>query len=46
LLFQGVIRDEGDLNMLGGDFKNAYKARQIDLTLISKFKFAKQKTVK
>jgi hypothetical protein len=26
LLFQGVIRDEGDLNMLGGDFKNAYKA--------------------
>jgi hypothetical protein len=30
LLFQGVIRDEGDLNMLGGDFKNAYKARQID----------------
>ena len=28
--FQGVIRDEGDLDRLGADFKDAYSKRQID----------------
>ena len=28
--FQGVIRDEGDLDRLGADFKDAYAKRQID----------------
>lgn len=27
---KGVIRDDGDLDMLGGNFKDAYKAREID----------------
>jgi len=29
-LLQGVIRDEGDLDMLGNQFKDAYSKRQID----------------
>ena len=28
--FQGVIRDEEDLNMLGSEFKDMYTKRQID----------------
>ena len=28
--FQGVIRDEKDLDRLGADFKDAYTKRQID----------------
>lgn len=27
---KGVIRDSGDLNMLGSEFKDAYSKRQID----------------
>lgn len=30
ILLQGVIRDSGDLNMLGSEFKDAYSKRQID----------------
>jgi len=29
-VFQGVIRDQGDLQRLGPDFQDAYQRRQID----------------
>ena len=30
VFFQGVIRNEGDLDNLGSEFKDAYRAREID----------------
>jgi len=29
-LFQGVIKDQGDLQRLGPEFQEAYRKRQID----------------
>ena len=30
-MFQGVIRDEKDLDHLGNDFKNEFKRRQVNI---------------
>lgn len=30
-LFQGVLRDEGDLDLFDDDFRTAYKSRHVNL---------------